>query len=58
MSRNEEILKFAVANTALEGMKVPEEEQAVIMDCLEGRRTFEDAIQDVFADLKTTKAVT
>ena len=55
MSRNEEILKFAVANTTLEGMSVSQEERDVIMDCLEGRRTFEDAIREIFADISPRK---
>ena len=56
MSKNEEILRFAVANTTLEGMRVSQEERDTIMDCLEGRRTFEDAIREVFADLNLQNA--
>lgn len=58
MSRNEEILRFAVANTTLEGMPVSQEERDIIMDCLEGRRTFEDAIRDIFADVNSQKVAT
>ena len=47
MSKNEEILKFVVANQALEGFTVTDEEKTVLMDCLEGRRSFKDAVQDV-----------
>ena len=44
MSKNEEILRFVIANQALEGMVVTEEEKATMIDCLEGRKTFEEAI--------------
>ena len=47
MSKNEEILSFVVANQALEGIVVTEEEKSVLLDCLEGRRSFKDAVQDV-----------
>ena len=49
MSKNEEILRFVVANQALEGLIVTDEEKAVLMDCLEGRRSFNDAVQDVIS---------
>ena len=49
MSKNEEILRFAVANQALEGFIVTDEEKAILMDCLEGRRSFKDAVQDVIS---------
>ena len=56
MSKNEEILKFVVANQALEGITVTEEEKAVLMDCLEGRRSFKDAIQDVLGQYSVNKS--
>lgn len=49
MSKNEEILRFVVANQALEGFIVTDEEKTVLMDCLEGRLSFKDAIQDVLS---------
>ena len=57
MSRNEEILRFAVANQALEGLTVTDEEKAVAMDCLEGRKSFKDAIRDVIVKYKVEGAV-
>ena len=42
----------------LEGMAVSQEEQNTIMDCLEGRRTFEDAIREIFADVNQRKVAT
>ena len=47
MSKNEEILRFVVANQALEGMRMTEREKATIMDCLEGRKSVKVAVQDV-----------
>ena len=49
MSKNEEIFKFVVANQALEGLIVTDEEKNVLMDCLEGRRSFRDAVREVIA---------
>lgn len=49
MSKNEEILRFVVANQALEGFTVTEAEKATMMDCLEGRRSFRSAVQDVIS---------
>ncbi len=49
MSKNEEILRFVVANQTLEGFVVTDEEKKVLMDCLEGRRSFHDAVQDVIS---------
>lgn len=47
MSKNEEILRFVVANQALEGLVVSDEEKSILIDCLEGRRSFQSAVQDV-----------
>ena len=49
MSKNEEILRFVVANQALEGFIVTDKEKTVLMDCLEGRRSFKDAVRDVIS---------
>ena len=58
MSRNEEILEYVVANQALEDIIVTEEEKAVLMDCLEGRRSFKDAIRDVIKQYSVQGVIT
>lgn len=47
MSKNEEIFRFVVANQALEGMVMTDDEKIVLQNCLEGKQSFTDAIQDV-----------
>ena len=49
MSKNEEILRFVIANQALEGLSVTDEEKSILIDCLEGRRSFQSAVQDVIS---------
>lgn len=56
MSKNEEILRFVIANQALEGLTVTEEEKATMLDCLEGRRSFQSAVQDVISDYAVERA--
>ncbi len=56
MSRNEEILRFVVANQSLEGLVVTDGEKAIVMDCLEGRKTFDSAVKDVVNHYSTRGA--
>ena len=56
MSRNEEILRFVVANQSLEGLVVTDGEKAIVMDCLEGRKTFDSAVEDVVNHYSTRGA--
>ena len=56
MSKNEEILRFVVANQALEGLVMSDEEKSILIDCLEGRRSFRSAVQDVIASYAVERA--
>lgn len=56
MSKNEEILRFVIANQALEGLTVTEEEKTTMMDCLEGRRSFQSAVQDIISSYVIERA--
>lgn len=49
MSKNEEIFRFVVANQALEGMVMSADEKNVLKECLENKRSFKDAVQDVIS---------
>lgn len=47
MTKNEEIISAAEANLRLEGMRVTSREKKVAMDCLTGKRSFDEAVADV-----------
>ena len=47
MTSYERSIKSAAANLRLEGMHVTEREKHIAMDCLTGKRTFNDAVSDI-----------
>ena len=49
MSKNEEILRFVIANQALEGLTVTDEEKATMIDILEGRRSIDEVVKETIA---------
>lgn len=49
MNKNEEIIRFVVANQAIEGIVMADDEIRVLKDCLEGKRSFDDTVQDVIS---------
>lgn len=52
MTRNEEIISAAAANLRLEGMHVTAREKRIAMDCLTGKRTFNDAVDEIIRRYK------
>lgn len=49
MNKNEEIIRFVVANQAIEGIVMADDGIRVLKDCLEGKRSFDDTVQNVIS---------
>ena len=52
MSTNKQILDNVIASMAMEDMPLETEEEILIMDCLEGKVNFDDAIGDIINQYK------
>ena len=56
MSRNERIIKSVESNFALEGMYFSTREKKTMMNCLQGKMSFESAIKSALNKYKKTGA--